>query len=271
VAISFITLTTDFGTHDTFVGQMKGVILTIAPDVRIIDVTHSIPPQDIIAGALAIESALDAFASETIHVAVVDPGVGTRRAAIAVETNVGMFVGPDNGIFTAVLARVEQRRAVALTNTNYHHQTTCATFHGRDVFAPVAAHLALGTPLVQLGKPIEHLCMLDIPEPQTIGTDLALEVTGVDHFGNLITNLTRDHFDAWRCGVALATMCLSIGDQTITGIASTFADVAPNELVAYFGSTGRLQIAIRNGHAASHLGADQDRLDIRIGTGETNH
>ncbi len=262
-----ITLTTDFGTRDTYVGQMKGVILAVAPVARIVDITHEIPPQDIVAGALAIESALDAFPKGTVHVGVVDPGVGTARNAIAVKTPDALFVGPDNGLLTAALAHANQWEAVALTNASLHREPVSATFHGRDIFAPAAAHLAMGTALAKLGESVDTLQKLDLPEPEPEpepeGDGLALRVLSVDRFGNLITNLTRRQFDDWRAQSGAPKATLSVAGETIGTVSTTFADVEPGRLVAYFGSGGRLEVAVRNGDAASRLGAGRDTV-VRV-------
>ena len=247
-----ITLTTDFGSADTYVAQMKGVIFTIAPQVRIVDVTHDVSPQDIAAGALALESVVEVFTGDTIHVAVVDPGVGGARAAVALETQSGRrFVGPDNGIFTAVLERDPLRTAVKLTNPAYHRPCVSATFHGRDIFAPVAAHLANGTPLDQLGEPTGTLQRLDLPVPVHQGDTIEAHVIHVDRFGNLITDVTLDDMT----GVNHHAVQLQIAGTTIDGIHRTFADVSIGQPIAYIGSSGRLEIAVRHGSAARTFNA----------------
>lgn len=243
-----ITLTTDFGTADTFVAQMKGVILAIAPQARIVDITHHISPQDVTMAALALDDAVDAFADGAVHVVVVDPGVGGSRAAIAVRTDRFTLIGPDNGVFTAVLARHAVRRSVSLTNGTYHRQPISATFHGRDIFAPVAAHLAAGCSFDDLGKEHRRLVTLDLPMPKPIADGLELRVLRIDRFGNLLTNLKQADCPA-------GSVTVQVGMITVKGIYRTFADVSPGDAVAYFGSGGRLEIAIRNGDAAEDWGA----------------
>lgn len=240
-----ITLLTDFGTRDTYVGQMKGVIASIAPDTGVIDLTHDVPPQDVTAGAIMLDTAVDAFPDATVHVAVVDPGVGGVRRPIAARSARFTLVGPDNGLFTAVWQRHSPQRIVALTNTACHRPRVSATFHGRDIFAPVAAHLASGTPLDELGESITDPVTLDLPEPRPTTTGLEATVLCVDHFGNLITNITSDHLP--RDGRAAIT----VGPARIAEISRTFADVPEGEPVAYLGSTGRLEIALRNANAAA--------------------
>ncbi len=158
-----ITLTTDFGFRDTFAGVMKGVILSIAPAAQIVDLCHGIPPQDILAGALALEESAAFFPRGTIHVAVVDPGVGSDREAIAVETERAFYIGPDNGLFDLVVKKERLKRAVKLQNPRYRLPAVSATFHGRDIFAPAAAHLANGVALDEFGAPIAPLTELAIP------------------------------------------------------------------------------------------------------------
>jgi S-adenosylmethionine hydrolase len=245
-----ITLTTDFGLFDPYVGIMKGVILGIAPEAVLVDITHDVPAQDVVAGALALEAVCEFFPAGTIHVAVVDPGVGSGRAAVAVETEFCYFVGPDNGLFTAALARALLSRAVRLTNPAYHRRPVSATFHGRDIFAPVAAHLAAGAAFETLGDPLTELVTLDLPRPVARADSLELHVVHVDRFGNLITDLTADSFilDFGRAR-------LHIGGREIVGISRTYADAAQGQPVACFGSSGRLEIGVRDGSAAETLRA----------------
>ena len=253
--MSIITLTTDFGTRDTFVGQIKGAILTIAPQVQIVDLTHKIPPQDVMTAAMALEFATGAFPFGAIHVAVVDPCVGSARAAIAVQAGPHIFVGPDNGIFTAVLRCKPCPRIVELTNPSYQTNPVSATFHGRDVFAPAAAHLANGIAIEQLGESIELLVTLDIPTPIVTALGLELRVLHTDRFGNLITNLTRPAFESWKTPTCHHTVSIVVAGQTIEDIRRTFSDVESGQPLAYFGSTGRLEVGVRNGNAAQYLGA----------------
>ena len=249
-----ITLTTDFGHQDAFVGIIKGVILGIARDVRIVDLCHEIPPQDLVAAALQLEAALPYFPRRTIHVVVVDPGVGTDRAAIAVSTERAILVGPDNGVIPAAIGGVDNaRHAVRLTKTNFHLQPTSRTFHGRDIFAPCAAQLALGMPLKALGEPTSDLATIALPEPIWENNAWTAHVIATDRFGNLITDLRRSHF-ADEDGI------VRIGGREVP-IRATYGDVATGDLVAYFGSSNRLEIAVRNGSAADVLGP-VDRIKV---------
>lgn len=248
--MSIITLTTDFGLTDTFVAQMKGVILGVAPDVQIVDITHDIRPQHVIGGALALESAIDAFPDGTIHVGVVDPEVGTDRRAIAVRTARSFFVGPDNGLFSSVLEKEPLVEAVKLNRFEYFHQPVSSTFHGRDIFAPVAAHLAAGVPFEKLGDTVSHLVTLDLPRPRRVNGGIEVHVIHIDQFGNLVTDLRSTMFEKW----CVSNVTITVGDHTIEGLANSFADVLPQEPVAYFGSSGRLEVSVRNGSAWNALG-----------------
>ncbi|NBC10647.1 MAG: hypothetical protein GVY24_02800 [Planctomycetes bacterium] len=187
-----ITLLTDFGSSDTYVGQMKGVLTSMAPQVTVVDLTHHVPPQDVLAAAIHLDAAVDAFADDTIHVAVVDPGVGSRRRGIALRNERGSFVGPDNGLFTAVLERYPAKAIVSLEDRALFRETVSDTFHGRDIFAPAAAHLANGLHLTEFGPLIDQPVRLDIPQPiENDDGSLAVHPLITDHFGNLITNLHR--------------------------------------------------------------------------------
>lgn len=262
--LCMITLTTDFGTTDTYVAQMKGVIAGIAPDVRVIDATHGIPARDILAGAIALDSLVDAFPVGTIHVAVVDPGVGSQRAAVAVKTERFTLVGPDNGLFTLALDRYPPTAIVGLTNTDYQRESVGPTFHGRDLFAPAAAHLANGVPINKLGEPATTLVNLNIPQPEATADGLIVVTLMADRFGNLITNLTQPRFNDWLARVNADGATVSVKGHAIGPMRHTFADVQPGEPVAYFGSSGRLELAVRNGSARDVLGkADKIKVVLK--------
>lgn len=247
-----ITLTTDFGHSDPFVGAMKGVILGIAPQATIVDLCHEVPPQDLRAGAFLLESAFPYFPAGTIHVVVVDPGVGSERAPIAVETEEHRFVGPDNGLIPAAIeGHATVRRSVRLSRVEYHRQPVSNTFHGRDIFAPVAAHLANGVPLEELGEPLECLRALEQPKPARAGEEMVLHVVHVDRFGNLVTDLRAGDL---RELAGIGPVRFLAGSAEIDGISRTYADVGKGDPVAYFGSSGRLEIAVREGNAAEALG-----------------
>jgi S-adenosylmethionine hydrolase len=243
---------------------MKGVILDLAPEARIVDLTHELPPQDVLAAALALESVLGVFPSRAIHLAVVDPGVGTTRHAVAMRTDQGFFVGPDNGLFTAVIEAAGSRCCVALNNKAFHRRPVSHTFHGRDVFAPVAAHMACGAALEDMGTPLDQPMTLSIPAATVDDKGISACVLAADRFGNITTNVKGKTLEAWRRG--RGDVLVEVADRTIPGISRTFADVEPGDPVAYMGSTGRLEIAIRNGHAVSELRIEpRARVVVREG------
>ena len=248
---STITLITDFGLQDGHVGAMKGVMRGIAPLACLIDISHQIPPQDIQHAGFVLMTAFPFWPSNTIHLVVVDPGVGTERRAVAVRTAQGVFVVPDNGVLSYVLTRTPALEVVSLTNPAYWRQPVSPVFHGRDIFGPAAAYLAAGVPLAALGQavPPEDLVRLDVPAPvrHTDG-HITAHVQHIDNFGNCTTNVPGDWVRArefWR---------ISVLGHTIERIDNTFGDVATGELVAVVDSTDFLAIAVRNGNAARRLG-----------------
>ncbi len=243
-----ITLLTDFGLRDSYVAQMKGVILGIAPSAQVVDLSHQVKPQDVAGAALLLDDALDAFPVHAIHVVVVDPGVGSTRRAIALSTARGRFIGPDNGVFSAVLARTPLEQAVELRHPAYQRQPVSSTFHGRDLFAPAAGHLARGVAMTELGPAATNLVNLSLPTPTVTPTGLTLHVLAVDHFGNLLTDLRSRH-------TAGRSFNLLTDDDQLIPLVSTFADLPEGALLAYWGSTDRLEIACRNGSAAQRLAA----------------
>lgn len=239
--MAVITLTTDFGTADGYVGEMKGVILSAAPGVTIVDITHEIEPQDIHGARLLMERCWRRYPRGTVHVVVVDPGVGGSRAAIAVTAHGQFLVGPDNGVLSAAIAAT-RARVVSLRVP----ADASATFHGRDVFAPAAARLATGTPLAAVGSPHATPLVHSDPEPVVLPNgSVSGEVVHADRFGNVITNL-RDPLAGCGAVVEIAGRQLPV--------LRTYADVGPGEPLALIGSGGRLEIAVRNGHAARVLG-----------------
>jgi len=247
--MTIVTLTTDFGFSDGFVGIMKGVILGRAPDVRVVDVTHGIPPQDVLAGALTLRHAVPYFPAGTIHVGVVDPGVGTARRPLCVETAAGFLVGPDNGLFSLAAPADAIRRIVHLTDERFFLSPRSATFHGRDVFAPVAAALATSTPPAALGSIVEDMHRLDVPEPSVDGRAMHGQVIYVDHFGNLVTNVTSGALSK------SADVSIRLRAAQLRGIAPSYGTARSGELVAVVGSWGLLEIAVRDGSARDRLGA----------------
>ena len=251
--MSIITLTTDFELADGYVGTMKGVILGIAPTATIVDISHDIPPQDMREAAYTLYAAYPYFPQGTIHVVVVDPGVGSERRGIALRTPQATFVAPDNGVLSYVVAGERVEQIVHLTNPCYHLSPVSRTFHGRDIFAPAAAHLARGIPLAELGDPLTEIVAFSLPRPQvrSDGTIVG-QVIHVDRFGNLITSITAtDLADHSLLGASV----IEIKGQGIRGIANTYAEVATGKLLAIVGSSNRLEIAVSGGSASQTLEA----------------
>jgi S-adenosylmethionine hydrolase len=247
-----ITLTTDFGVRDPFVGIMKGVLLGIAPAARIVDLTHAVPPQSVLAGASLLASAVAWFPPGTIHVAVVDPRVGTRRRALLVETTNAYFVGPDNGLLSLAAPARAIRRIIDVSRSRHRLHPVSRTFHGRDVFAPIAAALASGIAPEELGRMTRSMQRLRVPPVRRRGAALLGEVLWVDGFGNLATNLTTTDLGA----AAFRGRALSI---TIEGhvlpFRSSYARVPRGRPLALVNSADLLEIAVNRGSAAEHLGS----------------
>jgi S-adenosylmethionine hydrolase len=247
---ALIALTTDFGTVDPWVGIMKGVLATRAPEARVVDLTHGIPPQNVLAGALVLRYALPYFPPGTIHVAVIDPGVGSERRPICVETPREILVGPDNGLLS-LAAAAPPARAYHLKEGRFFPSPRSATFHGRDVFAPVAAALAMGTRPSELGPEIRDMRVLRVPEPRREAGAIRGEVIYVDHFGNLITNVPQ----SLLANFPAEPTSISIRGTRVAGIAPSYAAVSPGQPVAVVNSWNHLEIAVRDGSAAATLGA----------------
>ncbi|MFC1924106.1 S-adenosyl-l-methionine hydroxide adenosyltransferase family protein [Chloroflexota bacterium] len=275
---AIITLTTDFGTDDAYVAVMKGVMLTINPEVTIVDICHSIEPQNIAQAAFVISNACDYFPQDTIHVVIVDPEVGSQRRAVILKTPKAFFVAPDNGVLSYVIGTLEEKlppsrggppaaekkrlptqlKAVEITNSKFWRHPVSSTFHGRDIFAPVAAHLSLGVLLEDFGQSITSLFALPFPRPQ-IGANGVLKghIVHIDHFGNLITDFSKEDLPPSK-------PCLEIAGQQIEGLSTSYADA--DKLLAILGSSGNLEIALKNGSAASLLDAkvgDEVRIKER--------
>ena len=246
-----VTLLTDFGARDTYVGVMKGVILGIAPAARLVDLTHEVPAQAITVGALLLRNAVTYFPAGTIHLAVVDPGVGSMRDPVAVLTERGVLIGPDNGLLSPSAVLMGLRGVWRLDREELFRSPISATFHGRDIFAPVAAHLAAGLPIERVGRRLSGLHPLLLPESRADHGTVHGQVLYVDHFGNLITNVpaaTLESFPAQKVSV-------TIGRMVIRPLSSTYASVPHGSPVLLVGSWGMLEIAIRNGRAADVLDA----------------
>jgi S-adenosylmethionine hydrolase len=255
-----ITLTTDFGYKDPFVGIMKGVILGINPNARIVDLSHGISPQDIRGAALVLSNSALFFPPGTIHVAVVDPGVGTERRAILIESEGSRFVGPDNGVLGLAVRDKTIDNIVELANESYHLKPKSTTFHGRDVFAPVAAHLALGVPARNFGPTVKNYARLDWPEVTKTEDGIQGEIIYIDHFGNLVTNVHERDLKS----LPREKLAVSLADVTIHGLASSYAGAAKDDYAALINSWGLLEISYFNGRAHLRSGADiGDPVHIR--------
>jgi S-adenosylmethionine hydrolase len=261
-----ITLTTDFGTGDAYVGSMKGVILAINPKAIIVDICHSIEPQNVLQAAFILSTAHHYFPKGTIHLAIVDPGVGSQRKAVILKTPTAFFMAPDNGVLSYIIDEVcntptkptpnisahpEQKKlgaglkAVSITNPDFWHKPVSTTFHGRDIFAPVAAHLSLGVPMSKFGDSLSHVCAFPIPRPyQDAKGNLIARILHIDNFGNLITDARSNDLPGQRVNIA-------IGSQNIYGISQSYAE--KEGLAAIIGSGGYLEISLKNGSAANFL------------------
>ena len=251
----FITLTTDFGTSDWFVGTMKGVIGGIAPAARVVDLTHAVPPGDIRAGAFALAAAYHFFPRGTIHVAVVDPGVGSARKAIAVRTTKYLFIGPDNGLLSWALRKEKVGSIHAIENPAWFLQPLSRTFHGRDLFAPVAGHLSRGVPIAKLGPRLNNFVRLPWPEPRVTRRGIEGEILYIDQFGNAITNIDTGVLDRLGKG---KTFVYRAGKR-LCPVGSFYEAVATGFPVAVLGSSNLLEISINGGNAEKTL---------RLGLGE---
>jgi S-adenosyl-L-methionine hydrolase (adenosine-forming) len=248
-----ITFMSDFGTQDWFVGVVHGVIAAIAPRANVVDLNHTVPPGGVARGAFILEAAGGDFPPGTIHLAVVDPGVGTERRALAVKARGDFFVGPDNGLLEWALCAPDAE-VHALTETRWFRKPVSRTFHGRDVFAPVAAHLSLGVPLGQFGPRVDDPVRLPQTHPHRDGDALAGRVVFIDRFGNALTNLTEDALREAFGAVPDRDLVLALPGRVITGLARSYGDAPVGTLVAILGSSGRLEVAQVGGDAADRLG-----------------
>ena len=248
-----IALLTDFGSRDHYAGTMKGVALGICPDATLVDITHDLPPHDVLAGALELAACYRYFPAGTIFLAVVDPGVGSARRGIAAEAGEYKFVAPDNGVLGLVFEDAAPRKIVELTERRYARPTVSRTFEGRDRFAPAAAWIAKGIELSALGRPAGSLQRLEWPRPQVEADHIAGEVLRVDRFGNLITNVDRRTFDRFAATDAKGTIEIQIGEHQVGRMVSTYADAEAGELCALFGSSEHLEFAANGASAAATL------------------
>jgi S-adenosyl-L-methionine hydrolase (adenosine-forming) len=249
--MTVITLTTDFGLREGNVASMKGVIWRIAPQVDIADLSHLIAPQNILEGARMLGRTLGYFPPDTIHIGVVDPGVGTLRRPIAARLGDCYFVGPDNGLMTFLLEWAEERQqpveVVHLDQPRFWLDEVTFVFHGRDIFSPVAAHIANGIPLCELGVPIPDALRLSTASPQALGTGWRGRVAHIDHFGNLGTNILVRHLQGMK------SVQVRIKEVTLPGLVKTFGEAPPGSLVALIDSSGELAISVVNGSAQQVL------------------
>lgn len=281
-----ITLLTDFGNQDVYVGIMKGVIAGINPFANIVDLCHSISPQDIFSGAYLLYTSYKYFPRKTVHVAVVDPGVGSRRNIICVETKNYFFLAPDNGILSFIVQEERPKSIIRVTNSKYFLSSLSNTFHGRDVFAPVAAYLSLGVRPQKMGIKINQLKQLDMPKPVHIKTGrVEGQIIYIDRFGNLISNITKEHLmqhdhsqslfktqmkeitlpislssqGGDEGGVKINLKCLetTIGKKKIMGLSKTYTDVKAGEPLVLFGSAGFLEVSINQGDAQKYFRVDK--------------
>ena len=248
-----ITLTTDFGTRDGFVGVMKGVILGIAPDVHIVDISHGISPQNIEEAGIILARQVGYFPPDSIHVVVVDPGVGTERRPIAAQIGSQRFVAPDNGVLTPIYEHAEaEEQPIKIVHTDkpeFWLENISNVFHGRDIFAPVAAHWAAGVKLAKLGKTIDDPVRLPTPKPRATANGLIGQISHIDRFGNLISNIHRS--DLGDREVAR----VEVFGEALEEVVRTFGDREPGSLVILYSSSDHLTISVVNGNAARELNA----------------
>jgi S-adenosylmethionine hydrolase len=243
-----ITLTTDFGTTDGYLAAMKGVILSLCPEAALVDISHEVEPQAIRQAAYVLSTSAPYFPADSIHLVVVDPGVGSERWPIVVRTGHACYVAPNNGVLSLVLDREPIQLAVHLTDPHYRLSEVSATFHGRDIFAPAAAHLARGVDPAQMGRQLSPSELVNLPslslQPQASGSWQG-EILHIDHFGNLITS--------FQISNAPLRLAVTVSEHRIEPLQRTFADVSPGQMLIYRGSSGYLEIAVREGNAAAEL------------------
>lgn len=261
-----ISLTTDFGIEDSYVGTMKGVALRIFPDVRVVDITHHVTPQDILEASLVLETAYPFFPVGSIHVAVVDPGVGTGRRPIIVSTEEHYFVGPDNGTFTRIFEHANVAAIHVIENASLMLADISNTFHGRDVFAPAAAYLARGIAPAEFGREITDPVSASLPVPKTYPNRIAGQVLYIDSFGNIITNIGRETFASLVEGRSVR---IRINGKVIDRVTGSYEAGGQGRVLALFGSSELLEIAVSGGRADRRIGAGKgDTVLVDILDGE---
>jgi hypothetical protein len=260
--MSVIALLTDFGTRDAYVAEMKGMILQINPKATLVDVTHEISPQDLVHASYVLRHCLPYFPAGTIFVAVVDPGVGTPRRILAMRFSGRVVLAPDNGLVTLVHRDAELQEIRIVENRRFFAHTLSATFHGRDIFAPVAGHISLGLSLDHLGPVADQLDILDLRKAHRDEAGVIHgEVVYIDHFGNLVTNIST--VDISAANVGRHALEVFLGDQTVGPIRVTYSDAAAGEPLALIGSTDQLEISVNKGHAANQLQAGRG-MPVRV-------
>lgn len=249
-----VTLTTDFSTSDAYVGMMRGVILSVAPDVMVVDLAHDISPHDVFQAAFVLESAYCYFPEGTVHMVIVDPGVGSARRRLAMACGKYRFVGPDNGVFTYLIRKEGLSECVEISEVAAREPGRGVTFEGRDIFAPVAAKLAMGAPLSEIGPTVEKPVELSIPRPRVTETAVEGRVIYIDHFGNCITNI--EAADVAPMGDKVTA---SVGGTPIGQLQSAYSDVRVGDALALINSLDHLELAVNQGNLAKEL-------NLQVGT-----
>ena len=259
-----VTFLTDFGTQDHYVASMKGVILGINPWCTLIDISHEVSPHDMREGALTLANAYPYFPKGTIHLAVVDPGVGSARKPILLVTKNYFFVGPDNGLLSLAAKKDGVKKAIVLSNRSFFRPSVSTTFHGRDVFAPIAGHLSTGIQPEALGRRVRSWVKLDSGEPRRVKADLVGEISRIDAFGNIVTNINPQDLNRFAGKRAIV---ISIGKREIRGLKKGYGEVKKGELLALIGSGDFLEISVREGNAQKALKSRRgDKVRIRLQT-----
>lgn len=248
-----VALLTDFGVRDHYAGTMKGVVLSICPDATLVDISHDVPPHDVLTAALELAACFKYFPAGTVFLVVVDPGVGSARRPLAAEAGDYRFVAPDNGVLSAVFKDCPPKRVVELTERRFARPTVSRTFEGRDRLAPATGWLAKGTELRALGRSLTDYVRLAIPDPAVAEHEVRGEVLRVDRFGNLITNIDRRSFDRLAAS-GEAAMEIRAGEHRVGRLVNTYAEITPGEVCGVFGSTDHLEIAANTASAADTLG-----------------
>jgi S-adenosylmethionine hydrolase len=267
--IGIITLVSDFGLNDAYVGTMKGVIATVNPRALVIDLCHEVAPQDVHGAAFLLAGAFEFFPEGTIHVAVVDPTVGSERPALCIESGGHYFIGPDNGVLSIACYRAGRPKIYLLENEDYFLEQRSRTFHGRDVFAPAAAHLAANATIETMGPRARSMKRLRIPSPTARrGLSVSGRIVYVDRFGNLTTNIGLNDIRRAFPRTRLENLMTSFGNYQIRGISGTYSDARSGSALALFGSYNLMEIAVRDGDAASQLGIGRgEKIVISRGAG----